>query len=550
MTQNLENTPLTSGENGSLADGSKPTKPEDVVKGVQIKSDDGKLHNLFYNETKNKLTFSLVGNKCRELTISYSEILSIRQTPVKIYGGLPKKIYPDEHNKKHPNALYIYYTYRQNIYLWRIREAAIFFLTTREKEQWEALLKKPLSELSERPKNIIVFINPYGGKGKAKQIYDKQVEPILELVGVNREVILTQRADHARDTIKELGIDSWGSIDGVVSVGGDGLFNEVLYSSIIRTQSENGKDINDVNVDKLVTPRFRFGIIGAGSANSIVSSVHGVDDCPTAAVHIAIGSCCAVDVCTVHEGLTLSRISANAISYGWLGDVLHDSERYRFMGPVRYQWSALRTTVRHPTYYGRVSFAVTEKSDEKVQLPQCRSPCSICQGREQPDPNLPYHWQTDFTHCICCVIPCVSPFTPYGLAPYAGVGDGTMDLALVPKVTRCQNLQIMRTVSMYGGKELLPRGLNLKVYRVKRWSYTPAALLNPGEQKDENDIKQGAWNLDGEILPQPADKTLHFRLHPMLIRYFGRELDLDDPRYQKCHCCHCPTKYSRLVVIG
>lgn len=40
------------------------------------------------------------------------------------------------------------------------------------------------------------------------------------------------------------------------------------------------------------------------------------------------------------------------------------------------------------------------------------------------------------------------------------------------------------------------------------------------------------------------------RLHPLLINYFGRELDLDDPRYQKCHCCHCPTKYSNLVVLG
>lgn len=156
---------------------------------------------------------------------------------------------------------------------------------------------------------------------------------------------------------------------------------------------------------------------------------------------------------------------------------------------------------------------MTETQQEKVNVPQCVSPCSICQGREQPDPNLPHHWQTDFTHCICCVIPCVSPFTPYGLAPFAGVGDGTMDLALVPRVTRCQNLQIMKTVSLYGGKELLPRGLNLKVYRVKRWSFTPALMLDAEEAaaRDPDALRQGAWNLDGEILPQPADKALHFR---------------------------------------
>lgn len=125
------------------------------------------------------------------------------------------------------------------------------------------------------------------------------------MVGIERKVYETKRADHAFDILKnELEADLWNSIDGVVSVGGDGLFNEVLSASIIRldiwylfyikinffrTQEENQKDIEDLNVDSLVTPKFRFGIIGAGSANSIVSSVHGVDDWATAAIHVAIG---------------------------------------------------------------------------------------------------------------------------------------------------------------------------------------------------------------------------------------------------------------------
>lgn len=50
-----------------------------------------------------------------------------------------------------------------------------------------------------------------------------------------------------------------------------------------------GKDINSPTAPRLSTPSFRFGIIGAGSANSIVSTVHETDDWATAAVHIAIG---------------------------------------------------------------------------------------------------------------------------------------------------------------------------------------------------------------------------------------------------------------------
>lgn len=46
---------------------------------------------------------------------------------------------------------------------------------------------------------------------------------------------------------------------------------------------------------------------------------------------------------------------------------------------------------------------------------------------------------------------------------------------------------------------------------MSRWKFTPAAVLvekNPeiGEIK-----QQGAWNLDGEILPQPDTKSLLFR---------------------------------------
>lgn len=44
----------------------------------------------------------------------------------------------------------------------------------------------------------------------------------------------------------------------------------------------------------------------------------------------------------MHAENKLLRISANAISYGWLGDVLHDSEHYRCMGPIRYQYSGVK----------------------------------------------------------------------------------------------------------------------------------------------------------------------------------------------------------------
>lgn len=61
------------------------------------------------------------------------------------------------------------------------------------------------------------------------------MEPLFDLVDINRKVYKTERANHAYDILKsELEADSWKLIDGIISVGGDGLFNEILSASIIR----------------------------------------------------------------------------------------------------------------------------------------------------------------------------------------------------------------------------------------------------------------------------------------------------------------------------
>lgn len=109
-------------------------------------------------------------------------------------------------------------------------------------------------------------------------------------------------------------------------------------------------------------------------------------------------------------------------------------------------FTALRTTIRHPMYRGLISFDISNQETEEVRLPACTADCRVCSGEQQS--NYTFHWQSDFTHVICCVIPCVSPFTPYGLAPFAGIGDGSMDLAMVPRISRCHNLQFMRKVTI------------------------------------------------------------------------------------------------------
>ncbi|CEF66383.1 Ceramide kinase [Strongyloides ratti] len=554
-----------------------------------IKSTDGQNHEMELDTNNNLIIFRLLNKKNGytdiSMTLNLSEVLCVRnkRIPMKKSKGLPFNVVDDQQSSPEtPNSLFLYYAHKINVYKWRVREIIALFPTSGEKKAWVKLLTENLKQLPERPKKLVIFVNPFGGKGKAKKIYDTKVEPFFKMVGIECNVILTERANHAFDLLQQFGNDPWETMDGVVSVGGDGLFNEVLCSTVMRAQKESGKNIADINVDSLTTPRMRFGIIGAGSANSIVSTVHGIDDVPTAAIHIAIGSQCTVDVCTVHEDDKLLRISANAISYGWLGDVLSDSENYRWMGPIRYQWSALRTTAKNPSYRGMIKFKLNENNyssneeqmspsqqnigknnsnqekarltttlsvrENLARLPKCSEPCKLCETGES-DPSYPYHLTADFSHIICAVIPCVSPFTPYGIAPYAGINDGSMDLAMIPKVSRINNLDIMRKVAMYGGRDIIPSVHDLHAFRVSKFSFTPGKLLVENDTENKQEYKQGSWNLDGEIMVQPEDKTLHFRLHPRLINYFGRCTDLTDPRYKICFCCHKVEKKSNIILL-
>ena len=40
-----------------------------------------------------------------------------------------------------------------------------------------------------RPKNLLVFVNPYGGKREGPSIYHDKIAPLFELANIKTEVI-------------------------------------------------------------------------------------------------------------------------------------------------------------------------------------------------------------------------------------------------------------------------------------------------------------------------------------------------------------------------
>lgn len=63
---------------------------------------------------------------------------------------------------------------------------------------------------------------------------------------------------------------------------------------------------------------------------------------------------------------------------------------------------------------------------------------------------------------------------------------------------------------MFGGKELVgEQNDNLKLFRVKQFSFSPAAALGI-EQVEDSKKSLGSWNIDGELISQ-KEETLNFK---------------------------------------
>ncbi|KAI4803078.1 hypothetical protein KUCAC02_006635, partial [Chaenocephalus aceratus] len=355
--------------------------------------------------------------------------------------------------------------------------------------------------------------------------------PTVGRACISTDVIVTERANHARDHLKtEANLDAY---DGVVCVGGDGMFSEILHGLISRTQTDNGVDPNQPDAE-LVPCSVHIGIIPAGSTDCICFATVGTNDPVTSALHIIVGDSQPMDVCSVHHNDSFLRYSVSLLGYGFYGDVLKDSERKRWMGPARYDLSGVKTFLSHNYYEGSISFLPADMGDPRDKL-QCRSGCSVCQHKpsskdtqwdmseEKEESDKVGGWRTirgKFIAINAASMSCACPRSPKGLSPSAHLADGTTDLILVRK---CSRLDFLTHLLRHTNKEDQFDHSFVEVHRVRRFNFQPQQNeMHSLEDLTETPKKTGfrpicsaqtnynyqdshsSWNCDGEILPHAA----------------------------------------------
>lgn len=106
-------------------------------------------------------------------------------------------------------------------------------------------------------KKLLIFINPFGGKGKAVKIWNS-VKSMFDISFFEYEVLYTEYRNHAYDYVLKLENNKY---YGIICCSGDGIIHEVINALMHRNTKESDNKLDIV-----------IGAIPAGSSNGLVKS--------------------------------------------------------------------------------------------------------------------------------------------------------------------------------------------------------------------------------------------------------------------------------------
>ncbi|KAK9144571.1 hypothetical protein Sjap_004474 [Stephania japonica] len=418
---------------------------------------------------------------------------------------------------------------------------------------------------------------------------------------IHLNVTVTKRAGHALDAMTSITDQELYSYDGVVVVGGDGFFSEILngllcsrhkapyppapeniHSVDIPVSDHSETELTTAHQDEDQDPllqnseagtsgflnfrsgdgsckadqdcvfafpnkRFRLGIIPAGSTDAIViCSLHnslvyseekyeraddkltssrlsddqemvfrepihfpqittGTRDAITSALHIVLGKRVCLDIAqVVRWKMTASskveplvRYAASFVGYGFYGDVISESEQYRWMGPKRYDYAGTKVFLKHRSYEAEINY-IEVKTKAAETAPQesfrnnrlhklwnppkkpktiCRVNCSVCN-----EFGSSAHMLTNAANQA--IISCRNERAPDGLVADAHLADGFLHLILIKDCPLALYLWHLTQLARKDGDPL--------DFKFVEHYKTPAfTFTSSGEES--------VWNLDGEL---------------------------------------------------
>lgn len=255
---------------------------------------------------------------------------------------------------------------------------------------WYNALQKIVGEQN-RLQNVLVFINPFGGQKRGLETYEKYCKPIFQLAKVDASCIISQRANQIHDIVMTTNLEQF---DAICCVGGDGTFAEVVNGLLFRTIKDLGLDAQKPKY--IPKPKIPVAVIPAGSTDTVAFSLHGTCDVATAAIHMVLGQKRGLDICSVQNPNGLIRFCASVMSYGYLGDIALQSEKYRWMGPKRYEYAGFKSILSNTGYPAEIRILLSNTDVEHAKSDQALDQSLTTESNQE------LHDKKCFVNCERC----------------------------------------------------------------------------------------------------------------------------------------------------
>ncbi|KAF8983327.1 sphinganine kinase lcb4 [Entomortierella lignicola] len=352
-----------------------------------------------------------------------------------------------------------------------------------------------------RSKHFKVLVNPFGGQGHAKRIWEHTAEPLFKAAGCTYDLTYTTHRYHAKEIARDLDIRAF---DAIVSVSGDGVLYEVINGLMERS-------------DAAIAHKLPLGAIPGGSGNALSFSLLGEDHgshVGNAVLGVIKGRAMPVDLCSVTQS-TGRYFSFVLQSFGLIADVDLGSEHLRWMGEARFTMAAIGKLLSQASYPCELAYIPEETNLTKIATQyneRRREPVVWAnQTHDELDQNHktivdkyghvtdPIKesdlWVVEKGH-YSTIVGAKMPWISKGSVshPAAQPNDGLIDLLIFPKdMGRIAGLQAM--VGVETGKHIF----NDKVRYIK----VKAFRISPGADS-------GYISMDGEHTPyEPYQVEAH-----------------------------------------
>ncbi|KAK6179323.1 hypothetical protein SNE40_011711 [Patella caerulea] len=180
--------------------------------------------------------------------------------------------------------------------------------------------------------NLLVIINPIGGCGDSEQIYHHVVKPLFNLAVIQTTVIVSDYPKHVEEIGKKTDFSLY---DGIVIMGGDGTFQELIHSLLRRIQKREGVCLNNPE-SELHSLNMPIGIIPTGTGNGLAGGCYKTKDIVTSVLHIIRGETRPTNIVSLYEDGRLVSFASVIIGYGYFLDLTSKTDNMRWLGSWRH----------------------------------------------------------------------------------------------------------------------------------------------------------------------------------------------------------------------